>query len=327
MMQAILQLPAYLDSIQSARRDLPMVVLPLLNDLRAARGEKLLSETSLFAPDLSGRAPALSGESIDRLRTAELPALLRKLRQMQQAALIGLIRNQDLPTNLNYLARVFARLETLCKDAPLGALWQIAAGLIEGLANGGVAQGTSVRTLLRQLDKELKRLVSEGADGFNRAAPDELTKNLLFYVAKAQVDSPRITALKARYRLDEALPDSALVNAERARLAGPDRDAIPSVVTALRAELVRLKDSLDPIARSDRQSAQELVTLQTPLKQIADTPAVLGFAQPRKVIVDQLDTVQQLIDGQRSADDAVLMDVAGALLYVEATLTGMAGVA
>ncbi|MBF0673637.1 Hpt domain-containing protein [Pseudomonas sp.] len=327
MMQAILQLPAYLDSIQSARRDLPMVVLPLLNDLRAARGEKLLSETSLFAPDLSGRAPALSGESIDRLRTAELPALLRKLRQMQQAALIGLIRNQDLPTNLNYLARVFARLETLCKDAPLGALWQIAAGLIEGLANGGVAQGTSVRTLLRQLDKELKRLVSEGADGFNRAAPDELTKNLLFYVAKAQVDSPRITALKARYRLDEALPDSALVNAERARLAGPDRDAIRSVVTALCEELVRVKDSLDLFVRSDRQSAQELVTLQTPLKQIADTLAVLGFAQPRKVIVDQLDTVQQLIDGQRSADDAVLMDVAGALLYVEATLTGMAGVA
>ena len=41
MMQAILQLPLYLDRIQTARRDLPMVVLPLLNDLRAARGEKL----------------------------------------------------------------------------------------------------------------------------------------------------------------------------------------------------------------------------------------------------------------------------------------------
>src|SRR5690606_14737473 len=125
----------------------------------------------------------------------------------------------------------------------------------------------------------------------------------------------------------EALPDSALVNAERARLAGPDRDAIRSVVTALCEELVRVKDSLDLFVRSDRQGAQELVTLQAPLKQIADTLAVLGFAQPRKVIVDQLDTVQQLINGQRPADDAVLMDIAGALLYVEATLTGMVGVA
>ncbi len=69
LMQSILQLPAYLDRIQSARRDLPMVVLPLLNDLRAARGEKLLSETSLFAPDLSSRLPALPRESVERLRT------------------------------------------------------------------------------------------------------------------------------------------------------------------------------------------------------------------------------------------------------------------
>lgn len=93
LMQAILQLPVYLDRIQTARRDLPMVVLPLLNDLRAARGEKLLSETSLFAPDLSQRQPQLDGEAIAQLRTDELGGLLRKLRQTQQMALVGLLRN------------------------------------------------------------------------------------------------------------------------------------------------------------------------------------------------------------------------------------------
>src|SRR5690606_28135212 len=153
-------------------------VLPLLNDLRAARGENLLSETSLFSPDLSGRQPALSHDSLDKLRTAELPALLRKLRQMLQMALVGIIRNQDLATNLGYMARVFARLETLCKDAPLGSLWQIASGMVEGLANGSVVNGASVRTLLRQVDKELKRLLEQGADGINQAAPDDLAKNL-----------------------------------------------------------------------------------------------------------------------------------------------------
>src|SRR5574344_1234134 len=91
LMQAILQLPVYLDRIQTARRDLPMVVLPLLNDLRAARGEKLLSETSLFSPDMSARLPALPEGSMARLRTAELPVLLRKLRQMLQMALVGVI--------------------------------------------------------------------------------------------------------------------------------------------------------------------------------------------------------------------------------------------
>ncbi|VFT51592.1 ChpA [Pseudomonas aeruginosa] len=140
LMQAILQLPVYLDRIQTARRDLPMVVLPLLNDLRAARGEKLLSETSLFAPDLSQRQPQLDGEAIAQLRTDELGGLLRKLRQTQQMALVGLLRNQDVATSLGYLARVYARLEGLCREAPLGPLWSIASGLVEGLANGSVGQ-------------------------------------------------------------------------------------------------------------------------------------------------------------------------------------------
>ncbi|WP_205579344.1 Hpt domain-containing protein, partial [Pseudomonas aeruginosa] len=196
LMQAILQLPVYLDRIQTARRDLPMVVLPLLNDLRAARGEKLLSETSLFAPDLSQRQPQLDGEAIAQLRTDELGGLLRKLRQTQQMALVGLLRNQDVATSLGYLARVYARLEGLCREAPLGPLWSIASGLVEGLANGSVVNSASVRTLLRQLDRELKRLVEQGADGLNQAAPDELVKNLLFYVAKAPSQSPRIRALK-----------------------------------------------------------------------------------------------------------------------------------
>ncbi len=325
LMQAILQMPAYLDRIQSARRDLPMVVLPLLNDLRAARGEKLLSETSLFSPNMSSRAPALSDEFLAQRQTADLPGLLRKLRQMLQVALVGVIRNQDMATNLGYMARVFARLEMVCKDAPLGALWQIASGVVEGLASGAVTNGTTVKNLLRQVDKELKRLVAQGAEGINQAAPDELTKNLLFYVAKAPTHSPRIQALKAEYSLDEALPDSTLVDAERAQLAGPDRGAMRSVVAALCEELVRVKDSLDLFVRSDRMAFEELASLQPPLKQIADTLAVLGFGPPRRIILDQINLVETLANGHQQPDDAALMDVAGALLYVEATLAGMVG--
>src|SRR5690606_9826510 len=186
----------------------------------------LLSETSLFKPHMAERVAALSLESLESLRTAELPVLLRKLRQMLQMALVGVIRNQDLATSLGYMARVFARLESLSQESPIGPLWRIASGLVEGLATGSVANGTSVRTLLRQVDRELKRLVEQGADGLNQSAPDDLLKNLLFYIAKAPASSPRIRALKDEYRLDEALLADDQVDEERARLAGPDRDAM-----------------------------------------------------------------------------------------------------
>ena len=325
MMQAILQLPLYLDRIQTARRDLPMVVLPLLNDLRAARGEKLLSETSLFSPSLPDVSELLTNDRLQQLNTPDLPMLLRKLRQMLQLSLVNVLRGEDLATNLNYMARVFARLETLSKNAPLQPLWQVAAGLVDGLANGSVETGASVRNLLRQVDAELRRLVTEQAQGLNQPAATELIKNILFYVAKAQPNSARLQALHAQYRLDEALPDELLLDEERARMSGPDRGAMRSVVAALCEELVRIKDNLDLFVRSDRSKLDELNALQAPLKQIADTLAVLGFAQPRKVVLDQIDVVASLVAGEAEPSEAVLMDIAGALLYIEATLTGMVG--
>lgn len=324
LQQGLGQLPLYLDRVHSARRDLPLVVLPLLNDLRSVRGESLLSETSLFSPQLL-IIPPLPEEALAQRTPEDFPGLLRQWRQMLQQALVGLLREDHGPSNLEDMARVFARLEALCHGAPLLPLWQVTSALVEGMLIGVVANSPALRSLLKACDKELKRLLIQGINGINTPAPDELLKSLLFYVAKVTRPTPRMQSLKERYGLDEALPDSAVVDAERARLAGPDRDAMGSVLGALCEELVRVKERLDLFVRSDRQHASDLEALLAPLRQIADTLAVLGFGQPRKVIIDQLAVVLGLAQGQREPNDAVLMDVAGALLYVEATLAGMVG--
>ncbi len=324
LQQALNQLPLYLDRVHSARRDLPLVVLPLLNDLRSARGESLLSETSLFSPQLLSIAP-LPDEALAQRATRDLHEQLRLWHTLLQQALAGLLREDHGPSNLEDMARVFARLEALCQGAPLLPLWQVTSALVEGMLTGVIANSPALRSLLKASGKQLKRLLAQGIGGINQAAPDELLKSLLFYVAKVTRPTPRMQSLKERYGLDEALPDSAVVDAERARLAGPDRNAMGSVLGALCEELVRVKERLDLFVRSDRQHTRDLETLLAPLRQIADTLAVLGFGQPRKVIIDQLAVVLSLAQGQREPNDAVLMDVAGALLYVEATLAGMVG--
>jgi chemosensory pili system protein ChpA (sensor histidine kinase/response regulator) len=324
LMQALGQLPIYLDRIQNARRDLPLVVLPLINDLRSARGESLLSETSLFSPQLP-ELPPLSDEELALLEPPELPNVLRKLRQTLQMALLGLLREQDDQTHLGYLGKVFTRLEALSGDAPLSPLWQVASALVEGMREGVIANSPALRSLFKDADKELKRLLEQGLSGINQPPPPELLKSLLFYIAKAEHPTGQMLTMKDRYSLDDALPDTAMVDEERARLAGPDRDAMRSVLTALCEELVRVKERLDLFVRSDRQHTSDLESLLAPLRQIADTLAVLGFGQPRKVIIDQLAVVLSLTQGQREPNDATLMDVAGALLYVEANLAGMVG--
>src|SRR5579862_5072501 len=52
LMRAMVQLPSYLERVLAGGRDLALVLLPLLNDLRAVRGSSLLSEGTLLLLNL-----------------------------------------------------------------------------------------------------------------------------------------------------------------------------------------------------------------------------------------------------------------------------------
>src|SRR5262249_32804448 len=58
LLRAMEQLPAYLDRVASGGRDVPLALLPLLNDLRAVRGSALLSEGTLLMLNLRSDEPA-----------------------------------------------------------------------------------------------------------------------------------------------------------------------------------------------------------------------------------------------------------------------------
>ncbi len=124
---------------------------------------------------------------------------------------------------------------------------------------------------------------------------------------------------------DLANLDLSLGNWREHMQAGSGRDALRSVVMALCDDLMRIKERLDPFVSGERQPREPLEHLLAPLRHVADTLSVLGFQQPRRVIIDQVLALQAMVERDAGVDEAVLMDVAGALLYVEATLNGMVG--
>jgi chemosensory pili system protein ChpA (sensor histidine kinase/response regulator) len=323
LMRAILQLPPYLDRVQASRRDLPVVLLPLLNDLRASRGESLLSETSLFKPDLASGA----GKGDVPLPVAadpNFPALARKIRQMYQIALLGVIRGEKLDESYGYMRRVFQKLDQVTGEAPMAPVWEIGLALIEALSAGALQPGTSVKSVLGHIDRLMRELSAQGAAVLSKTPPAELLKNLLYFIAKCEAETPRILRLKEIYRLADALPSESLINEERARMSGPDQAAMASVVQALSEELNKVKDALEQFIHNESADAESLKAQAIALKQIGDTVAVLGLGQPRNVINEQVAAVESMASGDTAVSRDALMNVAGALLHVEATLQGVA---
>src|SRR5690606_28443339 len=173
LMRAIVQLPTYLERIQTGKRDLPVILLPILNDLRASRGEDLLSDNSVFTPDLSpARVTPPPGVS-QRLHDEETLALLRKLRQMYQFSLAGVIRVHDLEINYGFLRKVAKKIEQLCEGTAQGQLWSEARAYVEALTVDGIPLSSAAKNLLRHLDYQIKRLIDENIDILLQPVPED----------------------------------------------------------------------------------------------------------------------------------------------------------
>lgn len=324
LMQSIIQLPNYLDQLKKGQQDLPIVILPLLNDLRAARGVGLLSETALFSPDLSPAKRMVAEPNFDNVSQPGTAQLVRKLRQMYQLALLGWLKDEKVETSLEFLTKSVARACRLTERTNTAALWKIVDAFIAAIKAGHIQRSPATAKVLRDVDYSFRQLQSDPLEASRQFPSDSLLKNLLFYLAKIDNTSiDRIEKIRSQYRLADSLPSEEDVKNQRARLKGPDNKAVNSVVAALLEELSRLKDALDLMVRTNVSDSKQLSSLVAPMQQLSDTMAVVGLENPRRVMKDQLELIETT---QQSSEipEGLLMDIAGSLLYIEATLGGIA---
>jgi chemosensory pili system protein ChpA (sensor histidine kinase/response regulator) len=315
--RAAVQLPAYVERIRHGGRDVPLVLLPLLNDLRAARGRPLLSESTLLLLDLGTPAPGPAAVR-ERAPTGEdLATLAKSLRPRFQLALLGWIRGEASGNALGQLRSVAGRLEAAAQDGGVHQLWWVVGGVLEALADGGLEPSVAVKRLIGQADRELKRLQSLGEQRFAEKLPVDLVNNLLYYVARATGTGPRVTAIREAFNLSGLIPGDEQVERARASLGAPSARLMQTVAGAIREDLARVKDVLDIYVRTGMERIDELVPQIDLLKKIADTLGVLGLGHLREAVELRRAELEDLTAGRRPVDDAALVGMASALLAIE----------
>ncbi len=320
LMRGIVQLPDYLERLQSGHKDIPIVLLPLLNDLRATRGEKLLTESVLFSPDLSVPVPHPAATPAAALSTLQLRGEGARLRTAFQLSLLRWIRDESASAQLDRLIHVLDRLRAACAHDDARRLWWVAGGVLEAVQNAALEANAAVKLLFGKIDREIKRLVDSGEDNFVATPPRELTKNLLYYIAHSTAAGPRAAEIRQLYKLDTLLPSDKEVEHAKGSISGHNRALLDTVSAAIKDDLLRVKEALDIFLRSQDSDPAELAAQAEVLDRVADTLGMLGLGVPRRVVTEQRQIIGEIASKSRGADEATLLDVAGALLYVEASL-------
>jgi chemosensory pili system protein ChpA (sensor histidine kinase/response regulator) len=320
LMRAILQLPDYLERLIAGQRDIPLVLLPILNDLRAVRGENLLSENSMFSPNLNAPLP----ETLVRGEAAgDLKSQARELRPRFQRGLLGWFRGHDADSCLNAVSGVLGNLQELSGTAEGARLWWIAAGVTDAITENSIDASVAVKRLIGQLDRQIRRVIEHGESALIQAPPVDLLKNLLFYVAQSRSTGPRIAEIQTTYQLGDLLPREDELASARESLAGRNADLFATVAVAIKEELGRLKDSLDLVLRSGGENREKLQPLIDSLRSLGDTLGMLSLDAPRRAVISKAEDLAAYVEAGQSPAETSLMDVASTLLFVESSVDNM----
>ena len=323
LIRAMVQLPAYVERLLSGGRDVAMILLPLLNDLRQHCGKPQLSEGTLVLLNKASLAPlerrteagAIPEEGVEAFRQ-----LVGGLRIEFESALLGWFRDEDSAGDLAELVRVSRELENATSVESARQLWYVLTGVLEALQDGGLEATVVLKRLVGQADRQLKRLVDRGEVAFAEAPPLELLNGLLSYVARAAGDGERLGAIRAAFELTEIVPGEDPLAEATQNLAGPSVKLMRAVAEAIKEDLGTVKDALDIFVRTGMGNPVDLEPQLEMLKKISNTLGVLGLANCRDDIQKEAKALTAIVASQRAPAETELERMAAMLLEVEDAL-------
>ena len=315
----MLQLPGYLESLYHGQPDIPLILLPILNDLRACQDKELLTEGEFFSPNLSTTVPLeADGECIVN---GDLPVVAKKLRPGYLAGLLGFIKGEELSESIDKLILVLDNLKIASASDKSKQLWWVTLAVADSLRDETLEHSVAVKILLGRVDRQIQRVIENGEQVLTDDPPDKIIKNLLYYVAQSESCDERVIQVKKSFGLD--YPDTSAVESAREKLYGFNVNLVGGITEQVNEELTSIKDALDIAMHANAGSTEGLGTVMSRFGAIGDALGMLGMHKPKEMIDEQIQFLEPKIEQGDSLSDDDLMGIAAALLTVESSMSDL----
>ena len=319
LMRGVVLLPDYLERLQSGHKEISIVLLPMLNELRAARGEAGLSESVLFVPDLDRALPPSLPRAAAQSASARANDVAPHLARLRDA--LRAWPEQGAPGDTEGLHFATEALLARAADESQRRMLWVASMVAGALRDSAMTSSPGLRQAFASVDRETRGLFNQG--GFDAPRPDaalEPTRQLLYHVAHSESVHPALMKLREVFDLDSLRPTESELDHARGSVAGRNRSLLDTVAAAVKEDLLRVKDALDLYLRTNQNDPAALQPQAEALQRVSDTLGMLGLGLARTLVQQQRDAMQEIVDNKRKADETALLDIAGALLYVDASL-------
>lgn len=303
----LLQLSEYLKHLHDGYADLPVIILPMLNNLRAARKAELLSEHLVFLP----AEGSITNEHIGTDKYVELSAgkkqeALQRLRFYLQKSLLGWYNNDRTETHLQAGRKVVANLLVMNREIRSRSLWWVTGALLQALEQGKLESSAAIKMLMGRMEREIKRFAERDEASYNQSLPEELLKNLLYYVGLAEEGEGQLQAVKSAYHLDLYLPKGETLEELRGYYLVPGRELWRSVAASMEDELSLLMSQVESLSGRD-ESGPLMKEISSRTQSLAQALGMLGLGKAA-ALTEVLSNQQRAVSKQSGAVEQLLLE-------------------
>jgi len=324
IMMGVVQLPLYLERVSKGEPDIPLVLLPILNELRAARREPLVSEISLFAPQLDkvieSERVAIGGGN------KKIPRLVINARMNYHRALLKWFTGTDKEAGLERLRKIFEVLNARAATARFRRLLEAAEALTISLQDNGIDESQAIKQIFGAIDRVFKKIVEQGEDAGLEDFPIELLKNVLYYVSTSTSKNPVVKGVQQASDSVNSFP------VQKNHGDGPStvtpalgKDLFSAVSSEISRDLEWVKDKFELYSSARDKDVNQIVDIKPVLQRIGDTLGMIGQGELHTLIRENLEKIpdQKAIIALSDKD---LMAMASDILRVESALTNLENV-
>ena len=312
---ATLQLSDYLDLLAHGEADRAVILQPAFNELRAARGQPLLTEAELFAAQAQSEGVTLR---LPDSGAARAPGMAQGFAKQEltrfQNAFLQWFRGVGASDALARMGRIAESVANIVVQPGLRTMWLAYSALAGSLRGAGHADSLELKRLFGRAGTQLKLLAEAGEDAA-AAQVGDTAYLLVFHTARAARPSESARALLAGFGIADDLPNAARLDELRRHLRGPGSSILNRLYAEIRADFAGIKDGIDLAVRTGGRTPLDVAGTPVRLRRLATTLTALGLPAPQAALINQARVLEA-----GTPDALTWMEVATAILRVEHSL-------
>ena len=317
LMQCIVQLPDYLERLQNGHRDVPGVLLPLINELRSIGNHPPLHEESVYTASTQLPMPA---DALTDMRAHYNGAAFGDLALQFQAHLIAWLNGQVDRAAAGQLADTCEKIVAHCQDDSSRKLFWVASVLLHAVADGKLEVSKGLRQSIVKIDQEVSYINNRSTGDVRQESPVRMCQELLYFVSLAPNATDGLKRVYEAFDLAHNIPDEAEIKHAKSSLLGRNNALLQSVSAVIKEDILRVKDSLDMAIRQSDSKPVDMAELVEVLARIESTLGLIDANKAKELIRINREVVSGFAASGASPGESKLMEIAKSLLSVEMML-------